>query len=178
MIWCSHCQRDNDAEAIFCSYCGQRLTKIEQAPAGDVPRTGATIDLGRHAQAAPPAIPVPHASQLPQGAQQPQQAASHPGGTQVFKVLAVMLAVMFVPVLFVVLVGTLAATLRYIVPVLLISGLVYLVYERSQGRRHVPDWALMWMFAIPFMIITKMWFIIFPLMWLGGGLGRHGGKHC
>ena len=57
---CAFCQRTNDAEAIFCAYCGIRMETLPTpiAPASP-PATGATIDLGRAAPAQPTTPPMP-----------------------------------------------------------------------------------------------------------------------
>ena len=58
-MWCSNCQHDNDAGAVFCSYCGAAFTVV---PPGNKPNTGSTIDLGRrHSKVdlQPPSIPQP-----------------------------------------------------------------------------------------------------------------------
>ena len=56
---CAFCQRTNDAEAIFCVYCGIRIETLPTpiAPASP-PATGATIDL-RRAAAQPTTPPMP-----------------------------------------------------------------------------------------------------------------------
>lgn len=53
---CHTCQRSNDAEAIFCAYCGIRLDSAP-IPAGGQPATGATVDLQRSRTSSPPPAP-------------------------------------------------------------------------------------------------------------------------
>jgi hypothetical protein len=65
---CHTCQRSNDAEAIFCVYCGVRIDSAP-IPSGGQPITGATVDLrraetpapapARPAQARPAVVPPP-----------------------------------------------------------------------------------------------------------------------
>lgn len=62
--WCPTCQRENNAEAIYCSYCGGTLPSGPPVPQGGNPNTGSTIDLGRAQQqwlppAAPSIVPAP-----------------------------------------------------------------------------------------------------------------------
>ena len=62
---CHTCERSNDAEAIFCAYCGVRMDSAP-LPSGGEPITGATVDL-RRTQAPAPSAPVHPAVVPPPG---------------------------------------------------------------------------------------------------------------